>query len=114
MGGTRSNMASPAEALNCLLEALDRMEIPYAVAGSVASSFHGIPRTTLDIDLVVDMKPDQIDDFTAQLRGEFYADADLIREAFIRGRAANLIHLASAWKFDLFPLRADEYSRTEF
>jgi hypothetical protein len=48
------------------------------------------------------------------LRGEFYADADMIREAFARGRAANLIHLGTAWKFDLFPLRRDEYSRISF
>jgi hypothetical protein len=41
-------------------------------------------------------------------------DADLIRESFARGRAANLIDLVTAWKFDLFPLRNDEYSRTEF
>ena len=112
-------MGTPAEAFARLLEivhgkVLDRMEIPYAVAGSAASSVHGIPRTTLDIDLVVDLKADRIDSFAAELRQEFYADAALIRDAFALGRAANLIHLATAWKFDLFPLRKDEYSRTEF
>jgi hypothetical protein len=105
---------TPAEALERLIEALDRLEIPYAVAGSVASSAHGIPRTTLDVDLVVDLATDKIDDFASLLQGDFYADADLIRESFSRGRAANLIHLVTAWKFDLFPLRKDEYSRTEF
>lgn len=107
-------MSTLAEAFARLLEVLDRMEIPYAVGGSVASSAHGIPRTTLDIDLVVDLKPGQIDNFAAELQQEFYADAAMIREAFGAGRAANLIHLGTAWKFDLFPLRKDEYSRTEF
>jgi hypothetical protein len=37
---------TPAEALAGLIEALDRLEVSYAVAGSVASSTHGIPRTT--------------------------------------------------------------------
>jgi hypothetical protein len=105
---------TPAEALTRLVEALDRLEIPYAVAGSVASSAHGIPRTTLDVDLVVDLAADKIDEFASDLQGDFYVDADLIRESFARGRAANLIHLVTAWKFDLFPLRKDEYSRTEF
>jgi hypothetical protein len=105
---------TPAEALTRLIEALDRLEISYAVAGSVASSAHGIPRTTLDVDLVVDLAPDKIDEFASDLQGDFYVDADLIRESFTRGRAANLIHLVTAWKFDLFPLRKDEYSRTEF
>ena len=90
------------------------MEITYEIGGSVASSLHGIPRTTLDVDVIVDMKPEQIDDFAAELAGEFYADAGLIRDAFARGRAANLIHLRTAWKFDLFPLKKDEYSRAEF
>jgi hypothetical protein len=107
-------MAAPSEALARLLEVLDRLEIRYAIGGSVASSAHGIPRTTLDVDLVVDLKPDQIDNLAAELRQDFYADAALIREAFARNRAANLIHLGSGWKFDLFPLRGDEFSRTEF
>src|SRR5665213_1635336 len=107
-------MGTPAEALGRLLEVLDRMEIPYEIGGSVASSTHGVPRTTLDVDLVVDLKPEQIDGFAAQLQDAFYADPILIREAFERGRAANLIHTGTAWKFDLFPLRKDEYSRTEF
>lgn len=107
-------MSTPIEAFARLLEVLDRMEVPYEVGGSVASSAHGIPRTTLDIDLVVDLRRDQIDVFAAELRPDFYADTAMIREAFALGRAANLIHLGTAWKFDLFPLQKDEYSRTEF
>lgn len=107
-------MSTLAEAFAHLLAIPDRMEIAYEVGGSVASSAHGIPRTTLDVDIVVDLKPDQIDSFAAELSHEFYADPALIREAFAMGRAANVIHLNSVWKFDLFPLRNDDYSRTEF
>lgn len=112
MAGTPNN--NPVRAFARLLEVLDRMEIRYEVGGSTASSVHGLPRTTLNVDLVVDMKAEQIDAFAAELSDEFYADASLMREAFARGRAANLIHLGTAWKFDLFPLRDDEYSRVEF
>ncbi len=97
-----------------LLEVLDCMEIPCLVGGSVASSAHRVPRTTLDIDLVVDLNPHQIEALAADLQDEFYADAAMIRESFARGRPANLIHLRTAWKFDLFPLCADEYSRISF
>ncbi len=107
-------MKTLSEALAMLLATLDRLEIPYEIGGSVASSSHGIPRTTMDVDLVIDLPPDKIDQFVEDVRGEFYADAGQIREAFEAGRAANLIHLRSVWKFDLFPLRNDEYSRTEF
>lgn len=107
-------MRPPSNPLVRLLEVLDRLGIAYQIGGSVASSAHGIPRTTLDVDLVVDMAPELIDDFASELNLDFYADAALIRESFARGRAANVIHLATAWKFDLFPLRRDEYSRVAF
>jgi hypothetical protein len=104
----------PSKPLILLIEVLDRLEITYQIGGSVASSAHGIPRTTLDVDLVVDMPPELIDDFASQLNPDFYADATLIRESFAHNRAANLIHLATVWKFDLFPLQRDEYSRVAF
>jgi len=107
-------MGTPADAVARLLEVLDRLEVPYYVGGSVASSAHGSPRSTLDVDFVVDLRPELVDEFAATLQPEFYADAELIREAFARGRAANIIHFGTAWKFDLFPMKQDEYSRTQF
>ncbi len=107
-------MATPAEGFERLLAILDQLEIPYYVGGSVASSAHGIPRTTMDLDLVADLSPDQIDEFSLLLRPDFYADAPMMREALTRGRSFNLIHYGSAYKFDVFPARRDEYSRCEF
>ena len=107
-------MASPSSGLARLLEVLDQMEIPYLIGGSVASSAHGNPRTTMDVDLVVDLKPEQILDLGELLGHDFYADVAMMRDALALGRPFNLIHFASAYKFDLFPLRSDEYSRTEF
>jgi hypothetical protein len=107
-------MSTPAAAFARLLSVLDRLEIPYQVGGSVASSAHGVPRTTLDIDLVLDLGTEAVDEFASALKSEFYVDAGMIRDSFARGRAANLIHLGTAWKFDLFPLQRDEYSQTAF
>jgi hypothetical protein len=107
-------MAKLVEGLAKLLEALDRLEIHYAIGGSVASSEHGIPRTTFDVDLVTDLKAEMVDEFAALLAPDFYADAGMMRRALERGRAFNVIHYASAYKFDLFPLGNDDYSRTEF
>jgi hypothetical protein len=101
-------MANPAEGLAKLLAALDRMEVHYSVGGSVASSEHGIPRTTFDADLVTDLRLNQVEELATLLAPDFYADADMMR------RTLRLIHYASAFKFDLFPLGNDEYSRTEF
>jgi hypothetical protein len=107
-------MATPADGLSLLLSVLDRMEIPYYVGGSVASSAHGIPRTTMDVDLVADLQLAQVDEFASMLQAEFYADGPMIRDALARRRSFNVIHFASAYKFDVFPLGTDRYSRSEF
>jgi hypothetical protein len=107
-------MATPSEGFEKLLGILDKMEIPYSVGGSVASSVHGIPRLTMDVDLVVDLRADQVNELVSLLQADFYADAPAIKMALARGRASNVIHLGSAYKFDLFPLRRDDFSGTEF
>jgi hypothetical protein len=45
------------EALVAVLDALDTASIPYMIVGSLASNFHGIPRSTRDADFVVELRP---------------------------------------------------------
>lgn len=75
---------------------------------------HGIPRATLDVDLVADLRPDQIEEFVTELKADFYADPESIKQALASHRSFNLIHYASAFKFDIFPLLEDEYSQAQF
>ncbi len=44
-----------AAALMPVAEAFDALGVPYYLAGSVASSAHGIARASLDADLVADL-----------------------------------------------------------
>jgi hypothetical protein len=97
-----------------LLQALEQNGIPYAVGGSLASSVHGVPRSTVDIDLVVEMTQDQVGGFVAELGDAFYADEEVIRSALASKRSFNLIDMESGYKFDLFPLPDSPYYRTEF
>lgn len=41
-------------------DALEESNIPYMVTGSIASSVHGIPRATQDIDVVIDPTREQL------------------------------------------------------
>jgi hypothetical protein len=43
-----------------LTSALDRAGIAYMVTGSFASAYHGIPRATQDIDMVIETTSDQL------------------------------------------------------
>lgn len=84
---------------------LDRLGVPYIVAGSFASSVHGEPRTTNGIDLVVDLRAGHAGALLDALAGDYYVDADVVREAIAGGGSFNAIHLAGAIKVDMFVVR---------
>jgi hypothetical protein len=114
MGGIRNRMKTPADGFKRILEVLDKLEMPYLVGGSVASSVHGIPRTTMDADLVVDLNVGRLEGFAEELRADFYADLGMMKDALQHGRSFNLIHYESSYKYDIFPLLSDDYSLTQF
>lgn len=84
--------------------ALDAAGVEYLVGGSMASSMAGEPRTTLDIDLVVRMKEAHVARLVQELGEEFHADPKSLQRAAREGTSANLLHLSSAVKVDLFVL----------
>ncbi len=106
-------MTALAQAFQELLAALDRTETLFLVGGSVASSAHGLARLTNDIDIVVDLPPGRAPEFCAAFGSAFYADRDRVSRAVAAGRPFNVIHLASAYKFDFFPVGNDAFGRCE-
>ncbi len=83
-------------------QTLERLGIPYAVGGSLASSLHGVMRSTLDVDIVADMHPKHIQPLVAALSNEFYADDEMMRDAIEHRSSFNLIHYETAFKADIF------------
>ena len=73
-------MTSQNEFLNNIISALAKSEIPYMVSGSFASSFHGRPRATNDVDIVIDPAPNQLAAFVEFLKVGYYVNADSARE----------------------------------
>ncbi len=108
-------MIDPSPALERLLEILSSFEIPYMIGGSLASSVHGIPRSTNDIDLVADLPIPVVRPLAAAVRSEFYIDRpEAVEQAIGAGRMFNLIHFASSFKFDIHPLSPDPYHQAAF
>jgi len=95
--------------------ALEQIGVPYAVGGSLASSVHGIMRSTLDVDIVADMKLEHIQPLIAALSKEFYADDEMIKDAIEQHSSFNLIHYETAFKVDIFirKLRAFDQMQLE-
>jgi hypothetical protein len=95
--------------------ALNRSGIPYMLSGSFASAYYGAPRSTQDIDLVIEATPAQLRAFVSSLpNNEYYADEDAALEAH-KGRSMfNVIDLASGWKIDLIIRKLRPFSEEEF
>lgn len=109
-------MVSPEEALKVVLEVtrpLDELGVPYAVGGSLASSMHGIPRTTQDADLVADLRPMHVQPFVDAVSSSFYVSPERVAQAVNRRSSFNLVHPATGIKVDVFILKADPMSLQE-
>ena len=97
-----------------VIDAFAAVGIPYTIGGSVASSYHGIPRTTADADLVAAFPVAKVQPFVDALGVDYYADADMIRDAISRNASFNLIHLELGLKIDVFVLSRREYDQVSF
>ena len=76
----------PSDLLRRLVETLERLQIPYLVTGSVATIAYGEPRLTNDIDVVVVLRPDQVDAFSAAFPApEFDCPRDTVAQSVQQG-----------------------------
>ena len=82
--------------------ALDHLGVQWLIGGSLASSVHGEPRATQDIDIVVDLQARQVKPLWDALRRDYYLDVDEMRSAANTAASFNAVHFASAIKVDFF------------
>ena len=109
-------MIPPEDALKVILEVarvLEDLQVPYAVGGSLASSMHGIPRSTQDGDLVADLRAEHVQPFLAAVADSFYVSPERVLQAVQRRTSFNLVHLKTAIKVDVFALKAEPLSLQE-
>jgi len=102
------------EATRKILKTLELLGIPYMITGSIASSAHGMPRSTMDVDIVVMPASVKIDEFCDALQGEFYLDRDTVRDAVARKAHFNLIHQVEQLKIDFWVLKDDDFEQEAF
>jgi hypothetical protein len=93
---------------------LTHVGIPHMVVGSFASMVHGEPRTTHDLDVVIDPTAAQLTELLSRLPIErFYVDPDVARDAHRRRSMFNIIDITTGWKLDLIIRKARSFSVTE-
>src|SRR5438552_6748490 len=93
-------------ALTPVVEALEGLGVRYHIGGSLASSAHGIGRSTADADLVADLRSEHARPLTNLLQDDYYVDEEMILDAISRRSTFNVIHLETMLKVDVFILPA--------
>ncbi len=107
----------PSDALAAvepLVAELDRLGVAYYLGGSVVSSAHGVPRSSLDVDIVADLAAKHVSHLVAALEAIYYIDSGMILDAIARRSCFNLIHLATSFKIDVFVVKNRRYDRVAF
>jgi hypothetical protein len=91
-----------------------RLGVRYYVGGSLASSIYGLARTTLDVDVVADLRREHAAPLVAALQPAYYVSEPMILEAIARKSCFNLIYLANSFKVDVFVSKGRDYDLTVF
>jgi hypothetical protein len=97
---------------------LETLGIPHTIGGSIASSFAGEPRSTVDIDIVAALDESQVPALVEALSADFYIDDASLRRAIRTRASTNLIHHATQLKVDIFvaggtPLDEEQLKRRQ-
>jgi hypothetical protein len=98
-------------ALAPVVNALEALGVSYFVGGSVATSAYGVPRTSIDVDVVADLESQHVTPFVSRLENTYYVDAGRVRAAVEARRSFNLIHLATMFKVDVFASKRRSFDR---
>ena len=103
----------PVQATMLVIHALDQLNVPYVIGGSLASAVHGVMRATMDTDIVADLHLEQAQPLANALSGTFYADVEMMRDAIEHHSSFNLIHLETMFKVDVFIPKEREFDRLQ-
>jgi hypothetical protein len=102
------------ELLRHVVDILEEQGLTYLLVGSLASGVYGEPRLTQDIDIVVELGPNQVarlcEAFPAP---EYYVSQQAAREAVAAAGQFNVIHPASGNKIDFMIARRDAWGRSQ-
>ncbi|MBL7138605.1 MAG: nucleotidyl transferase AbiEii/AbiGii toxin family protein [Bacteroidales bacterium] len=100
--------------LEDIIEILERVETPYMLSGSIAFNIYAIPRSTRDIDLVVELQEHTIPRFLNAVSGRYYVNEDTVREEVRRKGMFSIIDQQSSYKIDFILLTNHPYEQHKF
>ncbi len=102
------------ETLEWVCNKLESANIPYMITGGSALGFWGHIRTTMDIDVVVQINEEVIDFFLDSIRDEVYVGFDTAKDAVSKREIFNIILNKTCFKIDIISFKKNDYEREKF
>ncbi len=96
------------------LRRLNRTGVAYYLTGSMASNYWGVPRTTHDLDFVIQLPPSAVPSIVQAFSGDFYLDEAAVRAAYQPPHQFNAIDTRSALKVDFWLPKPDPFDKEMF
>lgn len=103
----------PIEVTLRVTAVLEKLGIPYVIGGSLASTLHGMIRTTQDSDIITEMRPQHIQPFVSSLKNDFFIDEEMIADAVQRNSSFNILHRDTMFKVDIFIPRPRPFQQSQ-
>jgi len=107
-------LPEPVAVTLLVIQALDALDVPYLIGGSLASAVHGVARATMDTDLVADLRSEHAQPLAQALADAFYVDVESIQDAIRRHSSFNVIHLEMMFKVDVFVRKQRPFDQAQF
>jgi hypothetical protein len=93
------------------LRRLNRSGVTYYLTGSMASNYWGIPRTTHDLDFVVQLQMSAATRIIQEFSGDFYIEEAAVRAAYQPPHQFNAIDTRSAFKVDFWLPKPEAFDK---
>jgi hypothetical protein len=107
-------MENPLVVLSQIVRILEQYEINYVLVGSLASSMHGVYRSTTDIELLADIKPEHVRPLLEALNKSFHVDdEEAVKTSIEQRHSFNAIHSDSIFKVDIFIPKGDDFAKKQ-
>lgn len=110
-GGQRMNGTGNLSVLREVIGVLERLGIPYALGGSMASSVYGVARFTQDADLLAASFPGQEEAFVRCFGPDYYLSLPAVQQAVRERGSFNLIQTREGFKVDIFVCKDDPFEQ---
>lgn len=89
-------------ALTPVIAAFENCGVEYYIGGSIASSHHGVARSTMDADLNAVLNQTMGGLLISSLQDDFYVSRVAVEDAIRRKSCFNLLHYETNFKIDIF------------